>query len=191
MEALATSIDEKAPIRSAGACIINDEQLGGGAANFALMGTPDRVSNIHLEEDGLIFVSYRALWRETDAGAGPLYAAIFLDEMQIKTLGASGAAAPQKATYPSDINADRAAWLTTASYGLRSSVLPAAASSENVTTGLAIGVDDDSGICAIEAAEGVYDVSIRFDGGNTGCRASRRRLRVWSQKFSDLGLVAP
>jgi hypothetical protein len=169
-----------AGIRSSGKSIISAEQAI-NSTTFALAGTPDRVEEIVLPNDGLIFVLYRALAKNDTGGAGG-YAAIFLDEVQLKTPAVSGA------PVVSDVYIDDPdySWLTTRPRGLHISDATTAAS-DGVSTGLAVSdpTTGDAALCVIEAAAGTYNVSVRFKAAASDkpITVKDRRLRVWSQAF--------
>lgn len=158
-------------LRSCGKAIIDAEQST-TSTSYTLLGTPDRVQDIVLPADGLIFVHYRALVKSSSF-PGFSFAALFLNGTQLKTMTAAAVPAQQRAA----IDDNEYQWLTTTTGGLASA--PAAgAASDGVTSGLA-----GATVCAIEAAAGSYTVSVQFAAASPTTSAKARRLRVWSQAF--------
>lgn len=165
-------------IRSYGKSIIAAEQTT-TSTTYTLLGTPDRVQNIVLPTDGLIFVSFRALAAE---GLGQGKAAIFLGNNQLKKPNSAGGGAA--VVSEASLVGNSYQWLTSAPHGLVF-ITGSVAATGGITTGFAFGDQAGyGGVCAIEAAAGTYDVSVRFkaSSGST-VYAGDRKLRVWSQAF--------
>lgn len=159
-------------VRTSGKSIVAAEQET-YSTSYELLGTPDRVSDIVLPTDGLIFVSYRARAMASFANSGA--AAIFLDSNQVEVpfinVLVSQAAAINDAEYQ---------WLFSNANGLSYTAASGAAPALPAT-----GVILAGGILAIEADAGTYDVSVRVKSDDDGkfVRVKERKLRVWSMGF--------
>jgi hypothetical protein len=171
---LAERIEEilAAGIRSSGVTDIAASQSTASGV-FVELGTPDRVEDIVLPTNGLLIVSYRALWKSASDGE----AAIFLNGDQVKIASASGA--PQGQAAIVNPSAFFGPLVTDPSEGLVATPTPSSSDSSFVTTGqlLAFGgaaANRRGGFAVIEAAAGTYDVSIRFKEATV----KERRLRV-------------
>lgn len=171
-----------------GKAIISSEEARTNTA-YGLLGTPDQVTNVVVPTDGLLFVSYRAMWKEssvTDARA-----AIFLGANQMTTwVTASATNVVQEADLGGTINTYGA--LASTPRGLVGDWSSAGGIPVPATTGQAIGVtanttdttDFFGGVCVLEPDAGTYDVSVRFKtiaGGTVTVK--QRRLRVWTMAF--------
>lgn len=191
-QALAERADEvaSAGIRSSGKSIIAAEQTT-TSTSYTEMGTPDRVEDIVLPTDGLIFIFFQALWKNGISQGGR--AALFLGENQLKVhdSDASGAPVVQEATGPVS---SAYATLVALGGGLFGATVPAADLTAPVGTGQILGwttqptgagVGPSPGV-VVAADAGTYDVSVRFRntpavGAAVGVK--ERKLWVWSQAF--------
>jgi hypothetical protein len=180
LAALAADIEGDMPVRSKGKAIISSEQST-ASTSYALLGTPDRVQNIVLPTDGLIFVIYRALVRN-DAGAG--VAGLFLNNTLIRSPALGSAPISQDSLIG---DSDYQWLLSSHETGLRTPSTGSASSDDGTTTGMIVGngavLGTPSAIVAIEAAAGTYDVAVKFKAFSGITYAKDRRLRVWSQVF--------
>lgn len=167
---------------------------------YGLLTTPDRVQNVVLPRDGLIFLAYQATWRESVDGAAR--AAIFLGSNQARFAGSGnigpsvswGEAFIRSGSPNADVSlASNAIGL--ASLNGKSFNLDYAGDS---TTGQAVGggygVSATSGFasmadaltggsCAIFAAAGTYDVSVQFKASSGSVTVRGRKLWVWTLAF--------
>lgn len=178
---------------------------------YGLLATPDRVQNLVLPTDGLIAVSYQALWQESVAGAGR--AALFLGSNQVQVQ--ADMAGPRGPVTQAAVTGGFAAAvdlpLCTFPLGL---ICPGAgnAFSADVTTGQVLGfygadvnrpakievngtpsvvgftggtvpTSGFGGTCLIKAAASTYDVSVQFKSSSGSVTAKNRELRVWTIGF--------
>lgn len=184
-----------------GKCIVATEEST-TSTSYTTLTTPDRVSNIVMPTDGLIFVAYQAMWKSTVAGMQS-QAAIFLGANQLKA--AVSAAAPTTQSAGFDASGGGAAGFYTnlhsSAVGLSSDDSRLSTSSTApVTTGQVAGAGyasegdtrtdgeialtaSQSGICAIFAAAGTYDISVQFKTASGTVTAKERKLWVWSNGF--------
>lgn len=161
-------------------------------AAYGLLTTPDRVQNVVLPTDGLIFVMYRAQWKESVAGAAR--AALFLGGNQVKVPFAD----PDGLyTWEASHEAGNV-WAPLLSTGVgligRGAGDSPASPISFPTTGLTLGFFGGSsgtsgipegigGLWVIEAAAGTYDVSVQFKASSGSVTVQDRKLRVWTQGF--------
>lgn len=179
-----------------GKSIIATSETRSNAA-YGLLTTPDRVSNVVLPTDGLIFISYQATWKE--ATATNARAAIFIGSNQLKT-AQSFNAAPQ--VQECDLNAGGSnsffPLTTSGTMGLVSSIAGGGGSTTaytgDVSTGQIQGrwsqtTTDTTfahmgGPVCVFAAAGTYDISIQFKStGATLVTVQDRKLWVWTVGF--------
>lgn len=163
-----------------GKCIVATEETT-TSTSYTLLSTPDRVQNVVLPADGLIFVVYRAL---TKGGAGTTEsAAIFVGSNQLKQPEADSVPVVQAAApvggfgYYGQIHSFSGG-LTLGGFGSLSDT-------SSVTTGQTISHQNNTygGACIIEAAAGTYDISVRFKTPSGTLYAKERKLWVWTQAF--------
>lgn len=201
----ATAVQAAAGLNGAstrrGKCIVPTEEPRTNTA-YGLMTTPDRVSNIVLPTDGLIFVAYNATWKETVAQQAR--AAIFVGATQLK-VGSEGGAVPQEAIPTGNLTVGVERQLVSAPFGLVGG--PSGTAYSDVTTGQAVAAadNDTSGVnmnhvingalvtlsnftavggpCVIFAAAGTYDISVQFKAISGTVTAKNRKLWVWSMGF--------
>lgn len=162
-------------------------------SGYNYMSTPDRVDNIVLPTDGLIFLGYQARWKADNVIGGAL-AAIFLNSTQVKSAqSVTTTCTDQAATLPDPGVGANYRPLSSCDGGLISdeNVAAGVTYTGDVTTGQVIAAGGASniyaqrgGICAIFAAAGTYNVGIKFrsDGSNP-VYARDRKLWVWSRSF--------
>lgn len=183
-----------------GKCIIATEQST-TSASFTTLATPDQVDNIVLPSDGLIFVMYSALCKETSVN-GTLRAAIFVGNNQLQAPQASGAPVTLAARTSAPVNGAYFP-VVSAPFGL-ACVAPAdgVTNSTNISTGQAIALGQGAGVgfeanstpitgpagagghCSIWAAAGTYTISVRFRcAGGGAAYAKERKLWVWTKSF--------
>jgi hypothetical protein len=162
---------------------------------FGTLTTADEIKGVVLPEGGQIIIGYQALWKESVAGTAR--AAIFLGANQLK--------APRLQNTPGVSEAGTGATSTTGKYGVLGSMtlglggsnLQAAGEDMGlVTTGMPItgagipcyalsggAVLTEAGSvtwckCAITAAAGTYDISVRFKSSSGTVTAKERKLWV-------------
>lgn len=186
-----------------GKSIIATEQSRTNVA-YGLLGTPDRVQDIVLPTDGLIFALYQAQWKSSN-GFGAAWAAFFLGSNQLKVDAhpqTGGAPVVQEAGGPGP--ADTYAMLGTgaasgwnsAGVGLNSWLgNDLVAKGNDVSTGQIIGTGPNtsgqrvaSGPVAIFAAAGTYDLSVQFKASVGSVTAKNRKLWVWTKEFPTSGI---
>lgn len=181
IEALAQEIEDQlaagSGLRSRGKAIISAEQ-GTASSSYTLLGTPDRVENLVLPTDGLIFVNYRALAGGSLSGK----AALFLNDNQvlIPALGQAPGAAEVA------IQSNYYGWLQTDTgpvdgLGNRPGLIYSGGANGTVDgggTGLNL-----TGVAVLEANAGTYSVSVRFKTASGNLFAKDRKLRAWTQAF--------
>lgn len=180
------------PIRSAGKSIIATEESRSNSS-FGFLTTPDKVTDIVLPTDGLIFVLYQAMWKQsTNPGSGGGGgAALFLGNNQLK-MALDNAAAPDTGfasiTTATDTYKPLASSPLAASSGLVGNG-DSTAYTGDVTTGQILGVAsafdglNRGGIVPIFAAAGTYDVGVKFKAATGSVTAKNRKLWVWSMTF--------
>lgn len=188
---LATSIREAAALNKTGSIrrgksIIATEESRTNTA-YGLLTTPDRVQNIVLPTDGLIFVLFQANWKSSSASAGQ--AAIFIGSNQLQYAdGASTTPLSQSAN--TDSTADSYRQLGTVSYGMKTTA-GSQAYTGDVTTGMVAGGGFNpssaptrgGGPVAIQAAAGTYDISLQFKATTGSVTVKERKLWVWTMGF--------
>lgn len=156
-----------------------------GSTSYTTLTTPDEVTNIVLPTDGLLFVAFQALWRETVDGAAR--AALFLGSNQLKGQKVGDAApAVQEAEGPGNANI----WtpLATGAEGLAGRAGSSNTSSgSDVTTGQVVSYDATTGApggaCCIFAAAGTYTVGVRFKASSGSVEVKERKLWAWTLGF--------
>lgn len=140
----------KGIVYPAGATVIDTAESRLNNA-YGLMTTPDRVQNVIVPTNGLLFVQYEALWKEALNGGGS--AAIFIGANQLKvrdhegTVGKIGAQSAAHADVGSTTNFY--AMLFTCSIGLATKALDSVGATEDpapVTTGMAMGLSVSHGV---------------------------------------------
>lgn len=155
---------------------------------FGTLTTPDQVSNVVLPTDGLIYIVYQAVWKQSASAAAQ--AAIFIGSNQLKVTS-TGATSPQvqfTLVTPNETNSYKPVF--SFPQGLYSEGPTGAEYSGDVTTGQAVGQDDlttatgkRGGICTVFAAAGTYTVSVQFKASSGSVTAKNRKLWVWTQGF--------
>ena len=130
--------------------------------------------------DGLIFVGYRAMWKESVSGAAR--AALFIGANQLYTRTSAGVLAVQE-TSNAAAGPDTYLPLGSFSGGIWGQSGNVAAASD-VTTGHVVGgPGGNQGFVAIHAAAGTYDISVQFKASSGSVTVKERKLWVWSQAF--------
>lgn len=165
---------------SYGKSIVSAEQFT-ASTSYTLLGTPDRVQNVVLPTDGLIFVSYQARVHTAGGIGAEGRAAIFIGESQLKARNTSGAPSVQEAALFGNVDTYR--WLVTAPYGLREPLGSGAAATDTSDPATLALTTGESPVCVVAASAGTYDVSVRFKATSLQVWARERKLRVWSQAF--------
>lgn len=159
----------------------------GGAAQtrnntaYGPLGTPDRVDNVVIPNDGdLMLIEFSALWSQAAGGGQTGAAAIFIDGVQLKTFNDAGAPAVQEATAAGAWDAD---WIRSTPTGLVAATGVGAASA--VTTGLVAAQP----IVVERLAADTYTVEVQFKTSAGGTvSVSSRHLRVWTKEFPASGV---
>lgn len=184
-----------------GKCVIATEESRTNTA-FGTLTTPDLVEDLVLESDGLIFIAYRALWKQSATG-NAAKAALFLGENQVK-IAREGLGNVTQAATPDNTSAGTTYYGHLQSFpgGLMSNFLDQVLAAPD-TAGQIHGISGNAGavmlgatnvndvvhsagfggICVLEAAAGTYDVSVRFAATSGSVTVKERKLRVWSESF--------
>lgn len=168
-----------------GKSIVATEQSRANAA-YGLLTTPDRVQNVVLPTDGLIFVHFQALWKASEADKGA--AALFIGENQLRNPRANGEPVVNEAGLVNGKVSTKFSPLVSNPTGLFTAG-SGVSDSTLVTTGLAgfydgVTFNNPAGaICVIEAAAGTYDISVRFKATSGSVTVKERKLRVWTAAF--------
>lgn len=165
------------------------------STSYGLLTTPDRVSNLVLPTDGLIFCLYQAAWNE--AVAGQARAALFLGANQVKAADDGGTApvagGPKAGEALLNVAGLPIKPLYTSPQGLTTATGVTSYTGGDVTTGQIVGsnaVDVSAarptqpGICCIFAVGGTYTLAVQFktiDGSAVTVR--NRRLWAWTMGF--------
>lgn len=160
---------------------------------YGLMTTPDRVQNVVLPADGLLYVSYVATVRESVEDAAR--AAVFIGATQC-TLAAPGNGSLNTVD-SGRIRADQGAGAGVMDFYMPTPVSVAGASYTlgnfvGLATGTILGrnavtvtgdVTHYLGFAAIYAAAGTYDVSVQYKASSGSVTAKDRKLWVLTQGF--------
>lgn len=158
------------------------------STSYTTLTTPDTVSSIVLPTDGLIFVGFQGMWKESVSGAAR--AAIFLGTDQLKLADNNATAAPavQETSLSAGGAADLYKPLATSQLGLMGNSSAGTAYTGDVTTGQIIGMLGPSstyyaGVVPLFAAAGTYSVSVKFKSSSGTVTAKNRKLWVWTMGF--------
>lgn len=179
----AAGLNSGATVRRGKSIITAEEQRI--STNYGLHPTPDRVQNIVLPTDGLIFVTYVAQIKCSVANATS--AGVFLGANQVKAanttaapavVGISAGSGPQVQTVYNSMS-------THPVFGL---VVPGSGTGYggDVTTGQSVATFSsagDGGIWAGFAAAGTYDVSVQTKSTSGTVFLKNRNLWVWTVGF--------
>lgn len=174
-------ISESGIVRRGVTVIATEESTA--STSYTKLTTPDQVSSIVLPSNGLLFVGYQALWKNTVSSNSR--AGIFLGANQVK-YNSNNIAAPAVVEAPGGATTGNYQPLHTNSQGLFGAGTNTTASGSDVTTGQVIGNWSGAigGYCAIFAAAGTYDVSIQYKNNAAGTlTAKERKLWVWTMGF--------
>lgn len=180
-------IDDRRPKTSGGysggKTIIATEESRTNTA-YGLLTTPDRVRNVVLPTDGLIAISYQAMWKESVIDAARV--AIFVGANQLKRPSTGTVPVVQDAGM-TGIGTANVYNLVAASHKGLVSAASSAGYTGDVTTGQIMGgatsADQFGGPCYVFAAAGTYDISVQFKASSGSVTAKERKLRVWVQPF--------
>lgn len=154
------------------------------STTYAFATTPDRVSAVVLPTDGLMFVIYRATWKESVDDAAR--AAIFLGTDQLTR---SGPGLPDKVcsgllNQGSSGTPTQYSPLGTPIFGFDGAAVVGPPYGGDVTTGqLVSGSANGFDMAVIMAAAGTYDVSVKFKSTSGNVTVKDRKLWVWTMGF--------
>lgn len=144
--------------------------------SFGYAPTPDRVQNIVLPTDGLIFVVFDAAWQSSASGAGS--AGIFVGSTIAK--GVSGGSYPVTGGATSvgtGVNHLTSAPSTSGLVSASGGYTPLGSDPQVIA-------ENTSGSAAvIMAAAGTYDVGIKYKSTSGSVTVSDRKLWVWTVGF--------
>ena len=151
---------------------------------YGLLTTPDRVQNVVLPTDGLIFMAYQATWQYSVASAGA--AAFFLGATQVVldvNNGLSGSAAAASSSTAAGVDHSLASYGGGLGSDLNAGTYPG-----DATTGQVVGQSStvggvQAGVCLLFAAAGTYDVSVQFKAVSGSVTAKSRKMWVWTAGF--------
>jgi hypothetical protein len=159
---------------------------------YGTLTTPDQVQSVVLPTDGLIFVAFQGMWKESVAGAAR--AAIFIGANQTKLAYENQTAPPSvEALINNATNVYTP--LASAPHGLVSGDASAAYAGD-ATTGQMVGVEaarwheasgssqldrTTAGVAMIFADAGTYNVSVQFKVSSGTVTAKNRKLWCWTQ----------
>lgn len=182
-----------------GKSIVSGEQVA-ASSSLSFLGTPDRVQNIVLPTDGLIFALYQATWKSSVAFAGS--AELFLDNEPVRVADGKAGGDPAELAAFTGGTADAYGPLYSTPLGLRSfNGNPDSAYTGDVTTGQVVGGMvwgpstssvssyanakrfEGGGWMSIFAAAGTYDVGVKFAAASGSVSVKNRKLWVWTMAF--------
>jgi hypothetical protein len=151
-------------------------------AAYGLMATPDRVSSLVLQTNGLIVIALQAMMSETTT-VGTARAAIFIGANQLKVAASAGPVVQETAAKAATIGTFNPVFTTAQGLTVQDSatVYPGDAS-----TGQLVGfsIAGQTGICYVFAAAGTYDISVQYKTVSTGSVVvSNRKLWAWTVGF--------
>ena len=184
-DAAKLGLTEGGVVRRGKAIIATEESTT--SSSYTYLTTPDRVQNVVLPTDGLIFVAYTAAWKQSVDNTAR--AAIFVGN-QLKVHINGSAPAVSEASIGTGSGSTNYAPLSSVPGGLQATTgypTPYGA----VTTGQAIVGQNTyatnpsgvGGICTIFAAAGTYDIGIKFKTSSGTVTAKERKLWVWTMGF--------
>ena len=170
-----------------GKCIIPTDQTT-AATSYAIgnLATPDRVQNVVVPTDGLLFIAYRALLKAPTSFTAR--AAIFIGANQLKIPTASGGAPVVTEISQSGGSTPEYSLIGTHAVGL-TGFLGTTSDMTDVTTGQALYTPNASGslgassVCVVDVAAGTYDISVQYLVTSGTLNVKERKLWVWTQGF--------
>lgn len=191
--ALADDLDLKWPVRSKGKSIISAQQGEDhtGAGAFTYLGTPDRVQNIVLPTDGLIFVLFQAEFRfGRDGITGTPQSSVGLylgSNLPGQADNVANAASSVVWRGTSNVAIGSALWsaLSIGNRGVNVQA-PSSGNYSHNANGQAVGdKTNGGGPLALFAPAGTYEVGVKFDASatNASLQAKNRKLWVWTMEF--------
>jgi hypothetical protein len=186
-----------------GKSIIATEESRSNVA-YGTMPIPDQVQDVVLPTDGLLFVAYRALWKESTGGAAR--AALFLNGAQLKVpyadaadpvtqeariaTGAASNVYEHLLSFPGGLVGTSSGTAKNAppGTGMAQAAVVASGPSDNFNmnagaTALTFTQTVLGGACLIEADAGTYDVAVQFRATSGSVTVKDRRLKVWTGGF--------
>lgn len=157
------------------------------SSTYTTLTTPDQVSNIVVPTDGLLYIGYRALVKQSSSAPPNGRVAIFIDSTQLQIRQANSASLTNQEAI---ISTTHYAPLTSTFYGLDISAAAdstdthAASTSANILAAYN-GSNYVGGIAVVEVPAGTYDISVRFNmpGGSPTLYAKDRKLWVLAEPF--------
>lgn len=166
-----------------GKSIIPTEETRSGTS-FNTLTTPDRVLDVELPVDGLLLVSYYALWKNSVANAGA--AALFVDGGVVQW-GVEGGGFLSQA--PGNSTANVYVPLVVGADGIAGAVGASAYPSDPGTglykaaTGGVGGANFGGGFALVMAGAGQHDISVQFKASSGSVSAKERKLHVVALGF--------
>lgn len=156
--------------------------------SYALLATPDRVQNVVVPSNGLLYVAYWATMTLDGVAANyETRAAIFIGANQLKTMSAGAAPVVDESTHPADFNKDIIVY--TSDQGMQASSSGAAGGTSEIGTGLTVTsstAGDGLDFVVIKVDPGTYDISVQFMN-TVGARTTgvkNRHLYVVTKAFA-------
>ena len=154
------------------------------STSFTYLATPDMVPRIVCPADGLIAVTFKALWSVGGAGSGS--AAIFVGTAQAG-IGAQGSVAAQAVSVTGSVNDG---WLTTCEFGLATMANTGTSSTDSTGPTIvgfnAAGGGGGSGLGPAGGTAwihmpvgGTYDVGIKYKVSGAGITVTAKKRYLW------------
>lgn len=179
---------------------------------YGTLTTPDQVASVGMPANGLMFITYNALWKAS-VGGFAAKAAVFIGANQLKVRSTQdNAAVTQAAVQESTLN--EYSPLISTGFGLVGSTETVSGEhAASPTTGVALGLTGfdnsapalyhelngivsgvsaghdlrDAGVGGLlvvdNLAAGTYNVSVQFKSSSGSVTAKERRLKVWTVAF--------
>lgn len=179
-------VTQSGAVRRGKSIIATSETTSATSYAVGNLATPDRVQNIVVPTDGLLFIGYRALVKPPVSAN--CRAAIFIGANQLKTPTPSAVPAVQEVSL-SGGGTPNFSHIGANPRGL-GQLSASTVDESDVTTGQALYISDSGGssihgsLCVVDVAAGTYDVSVQYKVSTTGpVTVKERKLWVWTTGF--------
>lgn len=192
-EGAAAGLNGASTVRRGKSIIATEESTT--SSSYTYLTTPDRVQNVVLPTDGLIFVAYTADWyRNGGSGAS---AALFVGANQAK-IAVSDQSIPREQyavartggygkllTTPGGLVSGSGAYSGDEATGqILGTAKSLSGSYESYAfTNVVTAPSMTGGVCTLFAAAGTYDIGIKFKASSGTVYAKERKLWVWTMGF--------
>lgn len=180
-------VTDVATVRGGVSIIDTDESRTN--TSFGLLTTPDRVSNVEVPPNGVLYIKFYCQMKSSAAGSNA-QVALFLGATQLQRASGNGYTPVQISGNSGAAGGD---WyhISTDASGLMSDTTGFSSTmAVPPTTGTVLGVSratpaiNAAGTCEVYVAAGTYDVSVQFLGlGVTTTNARRRKLWVATRGY--------